>query len=196
MALYKFRVTFEDYDDVFRDIEIKSNQTFEDLHKSIQAAISFDASHPASFYMSNDNWIKGNEITLSENSKGIPLMHKSKLSNFILDPHQKIYYVFDPNNALWSFYIELIKIQVNEEGGITYPRCIKSAGVAPKQYGATALGNVSSDFDFLEESGIDKEEHDEEGLPGEEKEEGEESELDEEESEESAFDEFTEGEAE
>lgn len=189
MALYKFRVTFEDYDDVTKDIEIKSNQNFEDLHRAIQAAIGFDAAHTASFYMSNDHWIKGEEITLAENSQGIPLMRQSKLSNFILDPHQKIYYVFDPN-VLWSFYIELIKIQVREEDNVNYPRCVKSAGMAPKQYGATTLGNVSTDFDFLEEAGIDKEEHDEEGLPDEEKEDLEESELDE--SEESAFDEFNE----
>ncbi len=192
MALYKFRITFEDYDDVFRDIEIKSSQNFEDLHKAIQTAIGFDSTHPASFYMSNDNWIKGEEITLIENTKGIPLMHQSKLSNFILDPHQKIYYIFDIN-VMWTFFIELVKIQVNEEENVTYPRCIKSSGVAPKQYGATTLGNVSTDFDFLEEEGIDKEEHnDEEGLPGEEKEEGEDSELDE--NEESAFDEFNESE--
>ncbi len=33
MAVYKFRVSFEDYDDIHRDIEIKSNQTFADFHK-------------------------------------------------------------------------------------------------------------------------------------------------------------------
>jgi predicted double-glycine peptidase len=33
MALYRFRVTFEDYDDVMREIDVKSNQTFEDLHR-------------------------------------------------------------------------------------------------------------------------------------------------------------------
>jgi hypothetical protein len=190
MALYKFRITFEDHDEVSRDIEIKSNQTFADLHKALQAAIGFDEKHPASFYMSNDYWIKGTEITNAETDKSIARMDKSKLSNFILDPHQKIYYVYDPN-VLWSFYIELIKIQVKEEATINYPRCVKISGTAPKQYGATNLGNVSTDLDFLEETGIDEPEH-EDDLEGveEEKEEGEESELDE--SEETAFDEFNE----
>ena len=74
--MYKFRVTFEDHDEVSRDIEIKSNQTFMDLHKAIQSAIGFDGAQLASFYMSNDYWVKGKEITSAENDKGIALMEK------------------------------------------------------------------------------------------------------------------------
>ena len=66
MAVYKFSVTFEDYDDVYREIEIKSSQTFEDLHKAIQDSIGFDNKQLASFYMSNDMWRKGREITLMD----------------------------------------------------------------------------------------------------------------------------------
>ena len=64
MAIYRFRVTYEDHEDVYRDIEIKSIQTFEDLHHAIQEAIGFDKSKPASFYMSDDYWRKDQEITL------------------------------------------------------------------------------------------------------------------------------------
>src|ERR1051325_6068841 len=103
MSVYKFRITFEDYDDISRDIEIKSTQNFEELHNAIQKAIGFDASKPASFFMSDDYWKKGTEITLSaEDGRKVALMWKSKLCNFIVDPHQKIYYIFDPE-APWSF---------------------------------------------------------------------------------------------
>ena len=63
MAVYKFRVTFEEYDDICRDIEIKSTQTFEHLFHAIKEAINFDGKHTASFYMSDINWKKGHEIT-------------------------------------------------------------------------------------------------------------------------------------
>ena len=66
MAVYKFKVSFDDYDDISRVIEIKSTQTFLDFHKSILASIGFDQKHMASFYMSNDAWKKGQEITLEE----------------------------------------------------------------------------------------------------------------------------------
>lgn len=190
-AVYRFRVTFEDYDDVYRDIEIKSKQTFEDLHKIIQKSINFDSSQLASFYMSDDNWSKGREITLMDMSepdededdderggpkKPAPItMKDARLADFILDPHQKIYYVFD-FMAMWTFYVELIKIIPGPDNG-EYPRIVKSVHEAPKQYGGSALGAVNEEFDFLKEDGIASVvAGDEEELP--EGEEGEESTVD------------------
>jgi len=54
MALYRFKVTFEDYDDVSREIDVKSNQTFEDLHRAIHKSTGYDAEFSSSFYISND----------------------------------------------------------------------------------------------------------------------------------------------
>ena len=74
MATYRFRATFEDFDDITRDIEIRSTQSFEDLHQAIHSAIGFDASKPASFYLSDDNWKKGKEFTtrvLNEEEIGV-----------------------------------------------------------------------------------------------------------------------------
>jgi hypothetical protein len=88
MALYRFRVTFEDYDDVSRDIDVKSNQTFEDLHKAIHQSTGYNPEYPSSFYISNDQWMKGEEITFMPNQKRIdrkiPLMEKIKLSSLLM----------------------------------------------------------------------------------------------------------------
>src|SRR5687767_5477937 len=119
MTVYKFRVSFEDQEEVTRDIEIVPTQTFEELHLAIQSAIGFDNTKGASFYMSNDHWLKGEEITLYPTNdkvrKDAAQMSKSRLCDFISDPHQKIYYVFD-FSAAWTFYIELVKI-TKQEGG-------------------------------------------------------------------------------
>jgi hypothetical protein len=135
--VYRFRVTFEDFDEVSRDIEIKSTQTFEDLHQIIQACIGFDGKKSASFYISNDNWIKGQEIPLEKKTdkegNAMPLMRDSKLNNFIADPHQKIYYISD-YEANWTFFVELLKILPNEQAVKMYPVCVKTVGEAPKQY--------------------------------------------------------------
>lgn len=169
-AVYRFRVTFEDYDDVYRDIEIKSRQSFEDLHNIIQKSINFDGGQLASFYMSDDNWGKGREITLMDmseaylddedederpgNKKPAPItMKQARLADFILDPHQKIYYVFD-FMAMWTFFVELIKIIPGPDNG-EYPRVVKSVHEAPKQYGSTTLGAVNEDFDFLDVATVD-----------------------------------------
>ena len=148
MAVYRFRITFENYEEVYREIEIKSDQTFEDLHFAIQSSIGFDAKEPASFYMSNDNWIKGQEISLQErpprnNVKNI-LMQNATLVNWIEDPHQKIYYESDYNSD-WTFFVELVKILPDAGLAAHYPACIKTYGDAPKQRGITIPYKDESD---------------------------------------------------
>ena len=158
MALYRFRVTFEDYDDVIREIDVKSNQTFEDLHRAIHQSTGYNCEYPSSFYISNDQWIKGEEITYLPNQRridrGVALMEKVKLSNRIDDPHQKFYYTFNFDRP-FDFHVELLKIILDETPGTVYPAVIKSSGEAPKQFGnvfnPAVLPPVSEDFDFLNE---------------------------------------------
>jgi len=158
MALYRFRVTFEDYDDVIREIDIKSNQTFEDLHRAIHQSTGYNCEYPSSFYISNDQWIKGEEITFMPNQRridrGIVLMDKVKLSNRIDDPHQKFYYTFNFDRP-FDFHVELLKIILDETPGTEYPSIVKSVGEAPKQFGnvfnPAVLPPATDEFDFLNE---------------------------------------------
>ena len=168
MATYRFRVIFEDHDEVIRDIEIRATQTFDDLHHAIHNSIGFDGSKPSSFYMSDDNWKKGKEITSKElseeESETKVIMKKARLCDYIADPHQKIYYVFDFASP-WTFRIELIKINREEDATASYPHCVRSSGEAPKQYTtltAAALP-VPEDFDLLDlDDDIESEEPEEE----------------------------------
>ncbi|GAB3938521.1 IS1096 element passenger TnpR family protein [Mucilaginibacter myungsuensis] len=158
MALYRFKVTFEDYDDVTREIDIKSNQTFEDLHRGIQKSTGYDAERPSSFYVSTDQWVKGEEFTFLPNQKrqdrGIALMEKVKLSSFIDDPHQKFYYTYNFDRP-YDFHVELMKIILDEDPKITYPYVVKSVGEAPRMVVnvdvPTAAAATDDDFDFLNE---------------------------------------------
>lgn len=161
MANYRFRVTFEDHDEVSRDIEVRSTQTFEEFHYAIHNAIGFDGSKQASFYMSDDNWKKGKEISNKETNDDesglISSMKKSRLCDFIADPHQKIYYIFDFSNP-WTFQIELIKINREDEPGASYPRIIKTSGEAPKQYGASTIAPPPLPEDFDGDIDLDEDE--------------------------------------
>lgn len=158
MALYRFKVSFEDYDDVTREIDVKSNQTFEDLHRAIHQSTGYNPEYSSSFYISNDQWTKGEEITYMPNQKridrGIALMDKVKLSSFIDDPHQKFYYTFNFDRP-YDFHVELMKILLDENPNVTYPFIVKSTGEAPKQFtntfNPTILPPTNEDFDFLNE---------------------------------------------
>jgi len=159
MAIYRFKVSFEDYDDVERDIDIKSNQTFEDLHRAIHQSTGYKIEASSSFYVSNDQWKKSEEIAYLPNQRKInnevALMENSKLSSFIDDPHQKFYYIYNFDRP-FDFHVELVKIMLNEEPGKTYPHISKTLGEAPKIPGTgilppAAVAGESSDFDFLNE---------------------------------------------
>lgn len=144
MAVYRFKVCLEDNEDVVRDIDIKAAQTFEHFHKIIQEAFKFDAKHAASFFVSDDYWRKGQEITL--NKEDLPLeedeirqgvdpkklMSETRIAKYIEQPHQRFVYVFDPN-VQWTFLVEMLKI-AEENPRVNYPAVIKSLGNPPKQY--------------------------------------------------------------
>jgi hypothetical protein len=168
MALYRFKITFEDYDDVTREIDVRSNQTFEDLHRAIHQSTLYNPEYSSSFYISNDQWIKGEEITYLPNQKrverGVSLMGKVKLFSFIDDPHQKFYYTFNFDRP-FDFHVELMKIILNETPGVAYPAVIKSTGEAPKQFGNVPNVAVAppetDDFDFLNELAFDEDDAEE-----------------------------------
>lgn len=159
MAIYRFKVSFEDYDDIERDIDIKSNNTFEDLHRAIHQSTGYNPDLSSSFYVSNDQWKKSEEIALLPNERkinnGIATMENSKLSSFIDDPHQKFYYTYNFERP-FDFHVELVKILLDEESGKTYPYISRTQGEAPKMVGSTIIAPtttkpISDDFDFLNE---------------------------------------------
>lgn len=134
MAIYRFRLVFEDYEEITRVIEIKSTQTFLDFHNCIQESIKFDNKHAASFFKSDDYWRKDQEVTLLEEDldSDVKLMAKTKIASLIDHPYQRFIYLYD-KKVQWSFLIELIKIDADNPK-INYPVCTKSVGIAPKQY--------------------------------------------------------------
>ena len=69
MAILKFRIYFEEDDSVYRDIAIRHTQNFRDLHDTILKAYEFDNKHKATFYRSNDHWLRGREISLEKYDK-------------------------------------------------------------------------------------------------------------------------------
>lgn len=165
MAVYRFRIAFEDYDDVVREIDIKSNQTFEDLHRAIHQSIGYNPDYPSSFYISNDQWTKGEEITFMPNQRridrGVVLMEKVKLSSRIDDPHQKFYYTFNFDRP-FDFHVELMKILLEDAPGVVYPSVAKAVGEAPKQFGnvfnPVNLPSTIEEFESFDDSGFNPEE--------------------------------------
>lgn len=143
MAILKFRIYWEEDESIYRDVVIRHTQNFEELHLSILKSYEFDSKHKATFYRSNDNWVRGREISLEKYAdktyKVDPLlMSETNLGTEIKDPNQKFIYVYD-FNKFWTFKVELIHVDKEENKKLTYPACVRVEGIAPSQYGTKGL---------------------------------------------------------
>ncbi|MBS1646213.1 MAG: hypothetical protein JST67_02605 [Bacteroidetes bacterium] len=153
MAVYKFRIFFEEDEEVTRDIEIKSSQTFLDFFHIILESIGFDTKQAGSFFVSDEQWRKHDEITLLEEDleAGVKLMKNAKIATCIEQPNQRFLLLYD-KQVQWSFLIELIKL-VPEDAKATYPRCIKKMGTAPKQYKQKMFDKLREEVERKEKEG-------------------------------------------
>jgi hypothetical protein len=142
MAILKFRIYWEEDDSVYRDLVIKHTQSFLELHNNILKCFEFDNKHCATFYRSNDNWQRGKEISLEKYDKvykAEPLiMAETLIGTEIRDPNQKFVYVYDFHKN-WTFLLELINVNKEEDAKLIYPSCIRSEGIGPSQYGTKGL---------------------------------------------------------
>ncbi len=145
MAILKFRIYWDEDDSVYRDVVIKHTQNFADLHHVILKSFEFDNKHQATFYRSNDRLQRGKEISVEKYGdkeyKAEPLiMTETSIGTEIKDPNQKFIYVYDFHKH-WTFLVELININKEENPSLDYPSCQRSEGFAPSQYGTKGMIN-------------------------------------------------------
>ncbi|MEO7922117.1 MAG: hypothetical protein ABIR30_00410 [Chitinophagaceae bacterium] len=142
MAILKFRIYLEEDESVYRDVVIRHTQSFQDLHEAILKSYEFDNKHKATFFRSNDHWLRGREISLEKYDKEYKapplIMSDTPIGSEIRDPNQRFIYVYDFNKN-WNFLVELINVSKEENPKIGYPSTIRTEGIAPSQYGTKGL---------------------------------------------------------
>jgi hypothetical protein len=144
--IYRFRVILDTKEDVFRDIEINSQDTLEDLHNAITQAFGFGGQEVASFYQSNEQWEQGQEYPLfdmSDESASVQTMSNTILEAVLDKDNTKMLYVYDFLN-MWTFLVELADIG-EEQIGQLYPNLMFAQGEVPleapeKQFTAEKVG--------------------------------------------------------
>lgn len=130
--VYRFRVILDAEEDVFRDIELLQESTLEDFHNSIINAFGFDGTEMASFYLSDEDWNQGQEISqfdVSDGEESVMLMNETTLDSVVSEDKTKLIYVYDFLN-MWTFLIELGEIAEIEEGR-DYPNLMFVHGQIP-----------------------------------------------------------------
>ena len=170
MAGLKFRVLLDskDQEKVFRDIIISDTDNFESFYTAIISAFRFQGDQMASFYISNDEWDKGHEISLMDLSydddsiDSIPsVMKNAILKDFIEEPDQKMILVYD-FLRMWIFLAELVGY---EERSPTEPKVLLAMGMAPPEDSRiTELGEEDDALGDLYEGDDDDEDDDDFGF--------------------------------
>jgi len=147
--IYKFRMISGEEKAFLRDFEIDSNQTFFDFHKLIQSNLKYDSNQLASFFLADDEWNKGLELTLldMENDGGLAAipMDSVKIKEILKEKKERLLYVYDIFNDN-LFFIELMDVYP-PDCKLNYPYCSASVGDAPPQ---TDFQNTSQDSAFVD----------------------------------------------
>jgi hypothetical protein len=162
--IYRFRVILDNNtkDEVFRDIEIREGDTMEDLHNVITQSFGFDGMEMASFYMCDEQWNQGEEITMmdiSEAGNVVKMMGTTIIKDMIHEASTRLIYVYDFMN-IWTFYVELGEI-VEEAEGTDYPNLMFVHGQIPDEAPEKTFEAEEDDDDFNEfEDDLDPNDYD------------------------------------
>lgn len=134
----KFRVLLDSdkNEEIFRDILIRDTDNFETFFKTIMSSFNFKGDQMASFYISNDSWDKGHEISLMDMSydddsiDALPgVMKNAIIKEFLEEPDQKFILVYD-FMKMWIFLVELIGFDRSEP---ETPQIVLSVGTSPQE---------------------------------------------------------------
>ncbi|KAA6301180.1 MAG: hypothetical protein EZS26_002634 [Candidatus Ordinivivax streblomastigis] len=132
--IYRFIIVSDEVDNFRRDITIDSEATFFQLHEAILDSAGYIRDQITSFFICDEDWVKGTEITLIDMESGseedIYIMESCRLSELLDEERQKLLYVFEPLTER-CFFIELREIITGKSQDT--PQVVKSVGQAPKQ---------------------------------------------------------------
>lgn len=150
--IYKIRVILDSKEDVFRDIELKKNQTLWNLHNGIKDAFSLQGDEISMFNLVNEE---------GEILKNIPLEDMSDTGDGEIMSDVYLSEIFEEKGdrghfqygfiELWEFFCELIEV-AEVKKSVNYPRTSFRFGKvplkAPSNTGISTIKMESFDDDF------------------------------------------------
>jgi hypothetical protein len=132
-GVYAFKVKFMWDKRIYRTIELRSEQTLDELHFAIQQAIHWDADHLYSFYMNGELYDDRYGFSCPYEEDRPPWTDEAVLGELGLVLGHKFLYYFDYGDS-HKFEVEVVAIhpQADDE---KYPRVVEAHAEAPAQYG-------------------------------------------------------------
>lgn len=129
-----FRFISDEEDDFVLDVNIKHDQTFLELHQTIQKQLGYDENQLASFFTSNDDWEKLQEVALMDmgSDQESFTMDKTKIEQLFSKKNDRILYVFD--FFAERLFFGSITRTIDQESPIPLPSVSRFEGIVPEQF--------------------------------------------------------------
>jgi hypothetical protein len=126
---------------IWREIEIKGEQTLADLGQAIPLAFNFTDPHMWSFFLSGEAWDTSTEYGLDNEPNPLTgeqakLAHRIRIRDVPFPgttSAKGFLYLFDFGDE-WHFGVKLLRQGPPEEARKRYPRVVAKHGDAPPQY--------------------------------------------------------------
>ena len=171
--IYRLLLLSDENDFFQREITIDAEASFLQLNDFILDSLNYSRKELTTFYVSDEEWQKGQEITLMDMSFGKSeedsvLMESTKLEELIENRGDRLIFIFDIISER-GLYIELVELLA---GSQTEPKLTHSEGKAPQQTSSfefaetRSVGGAALSFedDDIFEDGFDSDDLDAEGF--------------------------------
>jgi len=162
--VFRLKIISDKVENFALHIDADAKNTFFELHEAIQDECKYDPSELATFFLADEEWDKGIEISMFgyklPNRISSPTMKNSTLGDYLKAKEDKLIYTFDVINQK-SLYIELNEVIMEKK--INTPIVTYNRGLAPLQSSTnhydtdllasedSELQNIFTDFGELED---------------------------------------------
>jgi len=150
--VFKFRIISDKVENFALHMDADAKNTFFELHEAIQDKCKYDPSELATFFLADEEWDKGMEISMfrnkSSNYDASRTMKNATLGDYLKEKEDKLIYIFDVINQK-SLYIELNDIVM--ENKLNAPVVTYNRGLAPLQSSSNRYDTdllASEDFEL------------------------------------------------
>ncbi|GBU07361.1 hypothetical protein AwDysgo_06920 [Bacteroidales bacterium] len=171
--LYRFLLLSDEVDSFKREIKISSEASFLEFQDAILDSVNYTKDQMTSFFICNDDWSKGTEISLIEMDTSYEVdnyvMEDTTLSQLVDEEGQKLLFVFEYISER-AFFMELREIVIGNKQ--TKALCSLSLNNPPAQISSeNYFDNSPTTSSTLEENfygdeEFDMDELDKEGFDG------------------------------
>lgn len=148
--VYHFLILSGEDEDFVREILIAADSSFLDFHYAIQESVDYDKSQLASFFVSDDEWSKGQEIMLMlmDETADSVLMADVTLHDIVKEVKDRLIYTFDFFGNR-GFFVELLSISNERE--LKEPVLVRAEQDAPQQIVLDDMGLGDDDLFYSDD---------------------------------------------